>query len=1105
MERQINRKVCPLYYPHNKNCSVVNLNPSKISDDRFEKFCSSKLENFKFCHLYIFENLTKSPFRVDSEMDRKFDSLKKITREQLVGLVMSLKASSFASCTNCQKKTYKIKGRDTHICFEHNVRLQKTIFLLQVVNKLCYQSLSYVFKPAEHGPLSPELSQYIIDRQQDLHDWLLNKSDISYHLGEDAFLILKSQIDRYFNMDLHELELLASKFFVAYSDENNWETKSVKLEFETEENTSDINKLRKDLSAKYQSSEDFNVDWKVLEAPLSDAFQAISEKKYHYEKLLGLGSSALVFLVKQDEQSVVQHMYKVVKFPRPSHGEFKLSNLNSISFEIEKLSKLKHSCVVSAFTIEEGSYQKKSENKLPWYMMDYIENSKDLSNFIDTKMKEYEETRKFNLRFMDLMKIIKDVSFGLDYLHHNNIIHLDVKPGNILVSVDPNGSYNGMISDLGYSVYSDTSEPAKEEEIKVRCDLEVAPPFLRKKIQGGSTPQAITYQIKRGEICKNIDLYELGKTIKIVYEKIKAKLGETTDFDHWITPYQIRYLDILIGRLLANSLFPIKPDQNYDQDFDEYSSHLYNITRKSAIELAYLNFEEVTNDLDKMLGCFSLDTLLPECSTHEYNVGKLLNIGDSQLMAPISPRVEKIIKHKKFADLAKVTQLGFVRQVYPGAVHTRYEHSIGVYSLSISYVKALWEDSLNPIFKSIMSMKDLELIVLSALLHDIGYYPMAHDFEDIKKTRPLENYSQGKRHEILGIDMIDTFTDFIKGDWHIEPEDLKKILGKQPVENNSFRTSIIRSIIDGPLDVDKLDYVFRDCQHCGLPYSNGIDRNQLIRNLSLEYRINYGTEHSGTQLKSQEGPFLAIKEKGRIAAEMLAFARYDMFSVAYWHHTVRTLKRMLSYVVSEISPSNLGKLNSFYTDYSSMEVEPIPKEKLSIGNSFSYMDMKALSLLYTLTSEKGRVMLEEMCNRNYYKRLWVYDKSENTEAYDLLDGQETGSIEREISELIKRELEDNIDNLKGVLKGLPIVLIDNPKLKTKADLFVVNEDDEETFRTYKSQVANLIYDKFFSSIAKIRILIPYELDGLLSSYQRNKIRNSINEYFRQNYHLEQRQ
>lgn len=89
-------------------------------------------------------------------------------------------------------------------------------------------------------------------------------------------------------------------------------------------------------------------------------------------------------------------------------------------------------------------------------------------------------------------------------------------------------------------------------------------------------------------------------------------------------------------------------------------------------------------------------------------------------------------------------------------------------------------------------------------------------------------------------------------------------------------------------------------------------------------------------------------------------------------------------------------------------------------------------------------------------------------------------MEKKITELIQKELGDDFESLKDQLNGLPVVLIENPKLETKADLFVVNEDDEETFMAYKSHTAKIIHDEIFTSVNQIRILVPSELDGLLS-------------------------
>ena len=80
------------------------------------------------------------------------------------------------------------------------------------------------------------------------------------------------------------------------------------------------------------------------------------------------------------------------------------------------------------------------------------------------------------------------------------------------------------------------------------------------------------------------------------------------------------------------------------------------------------------------------------------------------------------------------------------------------------------------------------------------------------------------------------------------------------------------SILSGPIDIDKMDYLDRDSLHAGVPYGRNFDRNRLIQSL----------------LVNGNGDGLAISSKGKTAAELMVFARYVMFSEVYWHHTVRS-------------------------------------------------------------------------------------------------------------------------------------------------------------------------------------------------------------------------
>ena len=89
---------------------------------------------------------------------------------------------------------------------------------------------------------------------------------------------------------------------------------------------------------------------------------------------------------------------------------------------------------------------------------------------------------------------------------------------------------------------------------------------------------------------------------------------------------------------------------------------------------------------------------------------------------------------------------------------------------------------------------------------------------------------------------------------------------------------MMRSILSGPIDIDKMDYLDRDSLHCGVPYGRHFDKQRLIQSL----------------LVNEAGDGLALSAKGKTAAELMVFARYVMFSEVYWHHAVRSATTMFA-------------------------------------------------------------------------------------------------------------------------------------------------------------------------------------------------------------------
>src|SRR5438105_13267380 len=99
-------------------------------------------------------------------------------------------------------------------------------------------------------------------------------------------------------------------------------------------------------------------------------------------------------------------------------------------------------------------------------------------------------------------------------------------------------------------------------------------------------------------------------------------------------------------------------------------------------------------------------------------------------LIPLGSREEKLIGTAPFLRLQKVKQLGFVYRVWPGAMHTRYEHSLGCYYLAVRSLRSLLQrGDAGGLFG--VSVNSVQTLVVATLLHDIGHYPFSHTIEEL--------------------------------------------------------------------------------------------------------------------------------------------------------------------------------------------------------------------------------------------------------------------------------------------------------------------------------------------------------------------------------------
>jgi HD superfamily phosphohydrolase len=306
---------------------------------------------------------------------------------------------------------------------------------------------------------------------------------------------------------------------------------------------------------------------------------------------------------------------------------------------------------------------------------------------------------------------------------------------------------------------------------------------------------------------------------------------------------------------------------------------------------------------------------------------------------PLTPRVRQIIDSREFRRLAGISQLGLVSLVYPAAHHTRFEHSLGVYRLALVYLKQL---SHQPRFAELVDRKDAELLIVAALLHDLGHWPFCHPIEDIR----LPGVPQ---HEMFANSFLleGEIADTLRDEWGINPRDVVAFLSEKP---RDAKTQLLQSILSGPIDIDKMDYLPRDSLHAGVPYGRNFDQQRLIGSLTID----------------AAGAGLAITQKGHTAAEMMVFARYVMFSEVYWHHAVRGATAMLQ--------------RAFYLLYAHLDLD-------------SAFRMSEAGMIAEMTKAAGNGPAAELLDglfgpqRQIYKRLGQYSFFQERTLYDRLAGR----------------------------------------------------------------------------------------------------------------------
>ena len=231
-----------------------------------------------------------------------------------------------------------------------------------------------------------------------------------------------------------------------------------------------------------------------------------------------------------------------------------------------------------------------------------------------------------------------------------------------------------------------------------------------------------------------------------------------------------------------------------------------------------------------------------------------------------------LLNTREFQRLRRIRQLGFYDLVFPGATHTRFAHSVGVYHLArrLARVIARWEGAAHDPGRE-------RVALLAALLHDVGHGPLSHTFE--AATRAL---GRPRRHEEWSaeIAMGDTAVNRVLRDVdETLPERIARLLTDEDPKD------IYGAIVSSQFDADRLDYIQRDRLMAGVEFGH-IDLDWLFDCLEV------GTIFVGDG-NPFEAPCLYLGPKGLQVAEEYLEARFRLYQMVYMHKTARGADKML--------------------------------------------------------------------------------------------------------------------------------------------------------------------------------------------------------------------
>ena len=342
----------------------------------------------------------------------------------------------------------------------------------------------------------------------------------------------------------------------------------------------------------------------------------------------------------------------------------------------------------------------------------------------------------------------------------------------------------------------------------------------------------------------------------------------------------------------------------------------------------------------------------------------------------------KIIDTSIFQRLRRIRQLSGAHLIYPGAQHTRFEHSLGVMHIASMAGHALNE-------KGIVSSDNIQNLRFAGLLHDIGHGPFSHLFEELLQKRKIS-------HENIGRDIIlkTQIGDLISANGFN-----KKFITELAFGDSKFQ--FMNEIISGALSADIMDYLLRDGYFTGAEHAK-IDHNRLTYSLDV--------------YKNK----LALEKSALVNFETMMISRYQMFKAVYFHKTVRAGEVML--------------LESMY-----LAEEELGLSSTSLNEYLKLTDEVILSKLLNLPERNSKLRIAKKIATDYLNRNLFKSVFEVSVTGNAITKKRMQSIREEVSKKSKVDINEIFVDSSNT-PSIPL----SPSKKESKSIIILERDGVKT-------------------------------------------------------------